>query len=54
MFALLSGISPSFFFFCMKAYNPSQDLIGNSPYCLPYNSYDIRSENLVLDQLIIT
>ena len=29
----------------------SQDLIGNSPYCLPYNSY-ISSENLVLDQLI--
>ena len=24
-----------------------------SPYCQPYNSYDISSENLVLDQLII-
>ena len=25
----------------------------NSPYCQPYNSYDVSSENLVLDQLII-
>ena len=31
----------------------SQDLIHNSPYCRPYNSYDVSSENLVLDQLII-
>ena len=31
----------------------SQDLISNSPYCLPYNSYDVSSENLVLDQPII-
>ena len=31
----------------------SQDLIGNSHYCLPYNSYEDISENLVLDQLII-
>ena len=30
----------------------SQDLISNSPYYLPYNSY-VSSENLVLDQLII-
>ena len=30
-----------------------QDLIGNSPYCLPYSSCDVSSENLVLDQLII-
>ena len=29
----------------------SQDLISNSPYDLPYNSYDFRLENLVLDQL---
>ena len=29
------------------------DLMSNSPYCLPYNSYDISSENLELDQLII-
>ena len=25
----------------------SQDLISNSPYCLPYKSYDVGSENLV-------
>ena len=25
----------------------------NSPYCQPYNSYNVSSENLVLDQLII-
>ena len=31
----------------------SQDLISNSPYYLPYNSCDVSSENLVLDQLII-
>ena len=31
----------------------SQDLISSSLYCLPYSSYDVRSENLVLDQLII-
>ena len=24
-----------------------------SPYCQPYNSFDVSSENLVLDQLII-
>ena len=30
-----------------------QDLISNSPYCLPYNSYDVNSENLALDQLKI-
>ena len=22
-------------------------------YCLPYNSYDVSSDNLVLDQLIV-
>ena len=30
-----------------------QDLISNSPYYLPYSSYDVSSENLLLDQLII-
>ena len=30
-----------------------QDLISNSPYCLPYNFYDVNSENLALDQLKI-
>ena len=24
-----------------------------NPYCQPYNSYNVSSENLVLDQLII-
>ena len=31
----------------------SQDLIGNTPKCLPYSSNDVSLENLVLDQLII-
>ena len=31
------------------ATNPFTLLI-NSPHCLPYNSYDVSSENLVLDQ----
>ena len=45
----------SFIFYDKKSVKPfhSQDLISNSPYCLPYNSYDVSSENLVLDQLII-
>ena len=25
----------------------------NSPYCLPYNSYNVNLENLVSDQLVI-
>ena len=29
------------------------DQICNSPYCQPYNSYDVSSENLVLDRQII-
>ena len=29
------------------------DQICNSPYCQPYNSYNVSSENLVLDQIII-
>ena len=29
------------------------DQICNSPHCQPYNSYNVSSENLVLDQLII-
>ena len=28
-------------------------LTSNSPYCQPYNSYHVSSENLVLDQPII-
>ena len=31
----------------------SQDLVNNSPYCLPYNSHDVSLKNFVLDQLII-
>ena len=31
----------------------SKDLIYSSHYCLPYNTYDVSSENLVLDQLTI-
>ena len=30
----------------------SQDLLSNSPYCLPYNSHDFTLENLVLIELI--
>ena len=29
----------------------SQDLLSKSPYCPPYNSHDVSSENMVLDQL---
>ena len=29
------------------------DQICNSPYCQPHNFYNVSSENLVLDQLII-
>ena len=31
----------------------SQDLVSNSPYCLPYSSCHVSLENLVLEQLII-
>ena len=30
----------------------NQDLISNSPYCLPYSSSDVSWENLVLDELL--
>ena len=30
------------------------DQICNSPHCQPYNSYNVISENFVLDQLIIS
>ena len=30
-----------------------EDQICNSPKCQPYNSYNVSSEKLVLDQLII-
>ena len=35
----------------VKPFN--SDKIRNSPYCQPYNSYNVSLENLVLDQLII-
>ena len=41
-----------FFLFIPKPFN-SQDIISNSPYCLPYSSCDVSLENLALDQLII-
>ena len=31
----------------------SQDLTSNSLYCLPYNSHNVNSENLVLNQPVI-
>ena len=31
----------------------SQDLISNSPYCLPNDSHYVSLENLVSDQLVI-
>ena len=43
--AVFSSLCPLFYF---------QDLISNSPYCLPNNSYDVISDNLVLDQPIIS
>ena len=30
-----------------------QDLMSSSPYCLPYSSFNVSFENLVLDQSII-
>ena len=39
-------------YFILKRIN-SQNLNRNSPHCLPYNSFDISLENLVLDQIII-
>ena len=36
---------------CLTLYLPDQ--IFNSLYCQPYNSYNVSSENLLLDQLII-
>ena len=31
----------------------SQDLVSNSPYCLPNDSHYVSLENLVSDQLVI-
>ena len=32
---------------------PRSNMYSNSPYSQPYNSYNVSSENLVLDQLTI-
>ena len=37
----------------VQPYVQLPDQICNSPYCQPYNSHNVSSENLVLDQLII-
>ena len=36
---------------CLTLYLPDQ--IFNTLYCQPYNSYNVSSENVVLNQLII-
>ena len=42
------------FFYPLYEFNPlTPDQICNSPYCQPYNSYNISSGNLLLVQLII-
>ena len=37
----------------MKKPYHSQGLMSNYPCCLPFNSYDTTSENLVVNQLLI-
>ena len=37
---------------CSQPFN-FQELISNSPYCLPNDSYNVSLENLVADQLVI-
>ena len=37
----------------LSTFSPPKFSFGNSHYFLPYSSYDISLENLVLDQLII-
>ena len=39
--------------FILSEHLNSLDQICHFPYCQPYNSYNVSSENLVLDQLII-
>ena len=36
--------------FAISEHFYSQDLISNSPYCVPYNSCNVSLKNLVLDQ----
>ena len=40
-------------YFCGFKPFPSQDPKSNSPYRVTHNFYDVSSENLVLDQLLI-
>ena len=47
------GVSSCYIFFQTESYSRGALWFSNSLYCLPYNSYDVCSENLVLDQLII-
>ena len=36
-----------------SCFMPDQKKNCHSPYCQPYNSYNVSSEHLILDQLII-
>ena len=47
--ACLQKLTCRIHIFFLKPFN-TQDLIKNSPYCLPHNSYNAISENLVLDE----
>ena len=52
--ATLAENKPEKIFFSALALTLSlPDQICNPPYCPPYNSYNISSESLLLDQLII-
>ena len=48
----VSTYFPQVFGYILTPYLPDQ--ICNSPYCRPYNSYNVSLDNLVLDQLIIS
>ena len=48
---LIFFATPSLIHIIRSTFVPHQ--ICNSPYCQPYNSYNVSSKNLVLDQLII-
>ena len=45
--------SLDFFFIYLKHFQ-SQDLTSNSPYCMPYNLYDVSLENLIFLFTLIT
>ena len=50
---LFSFLFNTIYYFWRQPTFKSQDLISNSPYCLPHSSYDVSFENFLLDQLII-